>query len=207
MKCAQTWAGCGDRGPSINLLIVGFQKHIFVKWYITGRNCRLDRVLGVFNKFLGLLPSDTLSSCWLGGRRHARTGKQLFVKSCDLSFQNVTVFISTYVCLHWIKGIIPRDAVGQAAADLNITLSSLQVIICQICLRSMHLPHPHNTMWLFPEGRVISYMSKYELKYIHLHEFTWIEIYPFTWFEKRSVNINVFVSKWDFVNRLWLWEE
>ena len=99
--------------------------------YIIGRNCWLGRLLWVFNKCSGLRPSDTLSSCWLDWRRHARTGKQLFVKSYDLPFQSVTVFILAYVCLYWIKGIFwgyairsgrhpsgsQRPAVGPAATD------------------------------------------------------------------------------------------
>ena len=73
--------------------------------YIIGCNCRLGRVLGVFNKCSGLRPSDTLSSCKLGWHRHALTGKQWFVKLYDLSFQSIVVDISTHVCLYWIKGI------------------------------------------------------------------------------------------------------
>ena len=69
-------------------------------------DCRSGIVLGLFNKCSGLQPSDTIWSCWLGRCRHAHTGKQLFVKSYHLSFQSVTVVISTYVCLYWIKGIL-----------------------------------------------------------------------------------------------------
>ena len=62
-------------------------------------NCRLGRLLVVFNKSLGLRPSDTLSSWWLGWRHHERTGKQLFVKTYDLSFQSVILlFQLMFVC-------------------------------------------------------------------------------------------------------------
>ena len=39
------------------------------------------RHIGVFYKCSGPRPPDTLSRFWLGWRHHARTGKQLFVKS------------------------------------------------------------------------------------------------------------------------------
>ena len=38
----------------------------------------------LFNKCSGLRPSDTLSSRWLGWRRHAHVGKSFFGKSLDL---------------------------------------------------------------------------------------------------------------------------
>ena len=44
----------------------------FCEMYIEGRNCRLSTVPGLFNKWSGLRSSDTLSSRWLGLRRHAR---------------------------------------------------------------------------------------------------------------------------------------
>ena len=52
--------------------------------YIEGRNCGFSTVPVLFNKCSGLRPSDTLSSWWLGWRRHARVGKPFFGKSLDL---------------------------------------------------------------------------------------------------------------------------
>ena len=66
---------------------------------------QLDAIVGWVNKCSGRRPSDTLLSWWLGWHRHARTCKQLFVKSYDLWFQSVTVIL-TYVCLYWIKGTL-----------------------------------------------------------------------------------------------------
>ena len=113
MEYARTWAGGPVRRSwTINWLVLFLDfkmiRCIF-PWnnstYIVRRNCRLGGFLGVFHKYSGLRPSDTLSSCRLGWHRHARTAKQLFVKSYDLSFQSITLVISTYVCLYWIKGI------------------------------------------------------------------------------------------------------
>ena len=93
-------------------LFVGFQSnllHIFVKWnnstYVNGRNCHLDTAHGVFNKYSGLRFSGTFIRLWFGWHRHARTGKQLFVKSYDLLFQGVTIVALIDICLYWIKGI------------------------------------------------------------------------------------------------------
>ena len=48
--------------------------------YIEGRNCSFSTVPVLFNKCSGLRSSDTLSSWWLGWRRHARVGKPFFGK-------------------------------------------------------------------------------------------------------------------------------
>ena len=69
----------GDYRLSIERFFVGFnaicytflQKNLI---YIEGHNCRLSTVPGLFNKCSGFRPSDTLSSRWLGWRRHARVG-------------------------------------------------------------------------------------------------------------------------------------
>ena len=68
----------GNPGSAIVNYLLDFKMICYIfPWnnsiYIIGRNCRLDRVLGVFNKWSGLRPSDILSICWLGWRRHART--------------------------------------------------------------------------------------------------------------------------------------
>ena len=100
----------GDRGKSINYLLDFNAICSICPWnnslYIIGHNCRLGIVIGIFNKYSGLRSSDALSSWWLGLRRHPRMGKQLFTKSYDLSFQSVTVVVSAYACLYWIKGIL-----------------------------------------------------------------------------------------------------
>ena len=69
----------GDYRLSINRFFVGFNAicYTFLRnnpMYIEGRNFRLSTVPGLFNKGSGLRPSDTLSSRWLGLRRHARVG-------------------------------------------------------------------------------------------------------------------------------------
>ena len=123
MEYARTWTGFpARRSRTVNRLIICAISKRFVArfmWnnsiYIIGCNCRLGRVIGVFNKCSGrvigvfnkcsgLRPSDTLSSWWLGCHRHARTGKKLVVISYDLSFQSITVIL-TYICLYWINGI------------------------------------------------------------------------------------------------------
>ena len=89
--------------------------------YIIGHNCRLGSVLGVFNKCSRLRPSDTLSSGWLGWHRHARTGK-IFVKSYDLSFQNVTVVIQTFVCfLDKRNTLQPLTSLGMSTWPYRVT--------------------------------------------------------------------------------------
>ena len=99
-----------------------------VSIYLIGRNCRLDTVLGVFNKWSGLRPSDTLSSWWFRWCCHAHKHKQLFVNSYDSSFQSVTVVVLTYVCLYWIKEyfVVKRlcDTVRQTSHKVSV-LSSL----------------------------------------------------------------------------------
>ena len=113
MQYARTWAGTPPRRSwNVSRLIICWISKLccIFPWnnsiYIIGHNYRLGRVPVVFNKCSDLRPSDTVSSSWLGWRRHARTGKQLFVKSYDLSFQSVTVVLSTYVFMYWIRGTL-----------------------------------------------------------------------------------------------------
>ena len=116
MEYTHTWAGAAARRSwTVNRLIICWTSKWSVAYfheitpYIIGCNCRLGRVLEIFNKYSGLQPLDTLSSCQLSWCRHACTVKQLLVKWCDLSFQSFTIFISTYhayVCLYWIKWIL-----------------------------------------------------------------------------------------------------
>ena len=71
-----------------------------------------------------------------------RTGKQLFVKSYDLSFQSITVVISTYVCLYWMKGILCGYAIrsGNRVRVIGVRItwriynvySNLKVVIALI---------------------------------------------------------------------------
>ena len=79
----------GDYRPSIDRFFVGFNAICYAflinnPIYIEGRNCSFTTVPVLFNKCLGLRPSGTLSSWWLGWRRHAREGKPFFGKSLDL---------------------------------------------------------------------------------------------------------------------------
>ena len=78
--------------------------------YIEGRNCSFSTVPVLFNKCLGLRPSHTLSSWWLGWRRQARVGKPFFGKSLDLSFQSFTIVVLT-IHMYWIKGILRGYAI------------------------------------------------------------------------------------------------
>ena len=94
----------GDYRPSIDRFLVGFNAicYAFLRnnpIYIEGRNCSFSTVPVLFNKCSGLRPSDTLSSWWLGWRRHARVGKPFFGKSLDLYFR------------YWIKGILRGYAI------------------------------------------------------------------------------------------------
>ena len=127
----------GNHGLSIDDLFVGFHSdllHISVKYsmYITGHNRRLVTVLGVFNKCSGLWPSDTISSWWLGWHRYACTGKKVFVKLYDLSFQSVTLVVLIHMFVldkrntsrlrDTVRPTSPRKSVagaGPAAADFS----------------------------------------------------------------------------------------
>ena len=78
-----------DYRPSIDRFFVGFNAicYAFLRnnpIYIEGHNCSFSAVSVLFNKCSGLRPSDTLSSWWLGWRRHARVGMPFFGKSLDL---------------------------------------------------------------------------------------------------------------------------
>ena len=88
----------GDYRPSIDRFFVGFNAICYAflgnnRIYIEGRNCSFSTVPVLFNKCSGLRPSDTLSSWWLGWRRHACVGKPFFGKSLDLWFQSFTIFL------------------------------------------------------------------------------------------------------------------
>ena len=113
----------GDYILSIDRFFVGFNAICYTflgnnPIYIEGRNCRLSTVPGLFNKRSGLRPSDTLSSWWLGWRRHARVGEPLFSKSLDLLFQSFTIVVLT-VHLYWIKGILCGYAIRSALRPLT----------------------------------------------------------------------------------------
>ena len=77
----------GDYRPSIDRFFVGFNAicYAFLRnnpIYIEGRNCSFTTVPVLFNKGSGLRPSDTLSSWWLGWRRHAREVNPFFGPPC-----------------------------------------------------------------------------------------------------------------------------
>ena len=108
--CLLTTRMHGDYRPSIDRFFVGFNAicYAFLRnnpIYIEGRNCSFSTVPVLFNKCSGLRPSDTLSSWWLGWRRHARVGKPFFGKSLDLYFRSFTI-VSFTIYLYWIKGIL-----------------------------------------------------------------------------------------------------
>ena len=95
---------------SIDKFFVGFNAicYTFLRnnlIYIEGRNCRLSRVPGLFNKCLGLRHSDTLSSRWLGWRRHAHVAKPFFGKSLDLWFQSFTIVVLT-IYTAWLRDTV-----------------------------------------------------------------------------------------------------
>ena len=78
-----------DRIDWIDRFFVGFNVicYAFLRnnpIYIEGRNCSFSTVPVLFNKCSGLRSSDTLSSWWLGWRRHALVGKPFFGKWLDL---------------------------------------------------------------------------------------------------------------------------
>ena len=118
---------------------------------IIGRNCRSGGVIGVFSKCSGLRPSDTWSSCWLAWRRHANSGKQLFVKSYDLSLQSVTVVISIYVCLYWIKGIVCSYVIrsGRHVYTVSAIFAMNKVLICVLHLHFNSNFQLITKTWLF----------------------------------------------------------
>ena len=96
----------GDYRPSIDSFFVGFHAicYAFLRINpisIEGRNCSFSTVPVLFNKCSGLRPSDTLSSWWLGWRRHARMGKPFCGKSLDLLFQSLTIVLLT-IYLYWM---------------------------------------------------------------------------------------------------------
>ena len=100
---------------SIDRFFVGFNAicYAFLRnnpIYIEGRNCSFSTVPVLFNKCSGLRPSETLSSWWLGWRRHVRVGKPFFVKSLDLYFRSFTI-VSFIIYLYWIKGILRGYAI------------------------------------------------------------------------------------------------
>ena len=104
-----------DYRPSIDRFFVGFNAicYAFLRnnpIYIEGRNCSFSTVPVLFNKCSSLRPSDTLSSWWLGWRRHACVGKPFFGKSLDLYFRSFTI-VSFAIYLYWIKGILRGYAI------------------------------------------------------------------------------------------------
>ena len=105
----------GDYRSSIDRFFVGFNAicYAFLRnnlIYIEGRNCSFSAVPVLLNKSSGLRPSDTLSSCWLGWRRHVRVGKLLFGESSDSYFQSFTIVLLT-IYLYCIKGILRGYAI------------------------------------------------------------------------------------------------
>ena len=83
-------------GDYIHRFFVGFNAicYIFLRnnpIYIEGRNCRLNKVPGLFNKCSGFHPRTPLSSWWLGWRRHAAADFPRDV--CLTVSRNHTVFL------------------------------------------------------------------------------------------------------------------
>ena len=121
MEFARTWAGASARRSwTANRSIIGWTSkqpvtyfrdiipyiYIYIYIYNWMQNVDREESLGYSMNAWAPRPSANLSSCCLGLRRHARKGKQLSVKSNDLSFKIVTVVISTYVCVYRAKGIL-----------------------------------------------------------------------------------------------------
>ena len=73
--------------------------------YIEGRNCRLSTVPGLYNKCLGLRPSDTLLSWLLGWRCHVYVGKPFFGKSLDFFL----ISKLHYCCVNYIFVLHKRN--------------------------------------------------------------------------------------------------
>ena len=138
MEYARTWAGTlARRSWTVNRLIICWiskwsvtyfrEKTPYIYIYIIERNCRLGRVLGVFNKCFGSLALGHLIELLARLASPCAHGKQLFVKSYDLSFQSVTVVISTYVCLYWIRGVLCGYAIRRPQTSHEISAWSYRV--------------------------------------------------------------------------------
>ena len=128
----------GDYRLSIDRFFVGFNAicYAFLRnnhIYIEGSNCSFSTVPVLFNKWSGLRPSDTLSSWWLGWRRHARLGKPFFSKSLDLSFQSFTIVVLT-IYLYW-SALRPLTSLETSAWRYRVTTQYSYYPLCSKQLR------------------------------------------------------------------------